>query len=33
MRNDNGVTIQLDSTNEGLSVSVAATGVQISIAE
>jgi hypothetical protein len=33
MRNENGVTIQLDSTTEGLSVSVAASGVLISIAE
>jgi hypothetical protein len=33
MRNENGVTIQLDSTTEGLSVSVAASGVQISIAQ
>ncbi|HXM26588.1 MAG TPA: hypothetical protein VN957_11255 [Chthoniobacterales bacterium] len=33
MRNENGVTIQLDSTTEGLSVSVAATGVQVSIAQ
>ena len=33
MRNENGVTIQLDSTTEGLSVTVAAKGVQISIAE
>jgi hypothetical protein len=32
MKNENGVTIQLDSTTEGLSVSVAASGVQISIA-
>ena len=33
MRNENGVTIQLDSTTEGLSVSVAATGLQVSIAQ
>ena len=33
MRNENGVTIQLDSTTEGLSVSVAATGMKISIAK
>jgi hypothetical protein len=33
MKNENGVTIQLDSTTEGLSVSVAATGVQVSIAQ
>jgi opacity protein-like surface antigen len=33
MKNDKGVTIQLDSTTEGLSVSVAATGVQISMTE
>jgi len=33
MRNENGVTIQLDSTTEGLSVSVTATGVQVSIAQ
>jgi hypothetical protein len=33
MKNENGVTIQLDSTTEGLSVSVAATGVQVSIGQ
>jgi hypothetical protein len=33
MRNENGVTIQLDSTIEGLSVSLAAKGVEVSIAE
>ena len=33
MKNNNGVTIQLDSTSEGLSVSVATTGAQISIAQ
>jgi hypothetical protein len=33
MKNENGVTIQLDSTTEGLSVSVASTGVQVSIAQ
>jgi hypothetical protein len=33
MKNDRGVTIQLDSTNEGLSVAVAATGVQIAMGE
>ena len=31
MRNENGVTIQLDSTTEGLSVSLAATGMKIAI--
>jgi hypothetical protein len=33
MRNDNGVTIQLDSTNEGLSISLAATGMKVSLAD
>jgi hypothetical protein len=33
MRNDNGVTIQLDSTTEGLSVSLGATGMKIAIAK
>lgn len=33
MKNNHGVTIQLDSTSEGLSVSVATTGVQISMGE
>jgi hypothetical protein len=33
MRNDNGVTIQLDSTTEGLSVSLAASGMKISPGE
>ena len=31
MRNEKGVTIQLDSTTEGLSVSLAATGMKVSI--
>ena len=33
MRNDNGVTIQLYSTLEGLSVSLGATGMKVSIVE
>src|ERR1700730_7036766 len=33
MRNENGVTIQLDCTTESLSASVAATGLQVSIAQ
>jgi hypothetical protein len=33
MRNKNGVTIQLDSNTEGLGVTLAAKGVQISLAE
>jgi hypothetical protein len=33
MRNDHGVTIQLDSTTEGLSVSLGATGMKVSIVE
>lgn len=33
MRNENGVTIQLDSTTEGLNVSLGATGMKISIAK
>jgi hypothetical protein len=32
-RNDNGVTIQVDSTTEGLSVSVPASGMKVSIGE
>jgi hypothetical protein len=33
MRNEHGVAIQLDSTTEGLSVSLAAKGVEVSIAD
>jgi hypothetical protein len=33
MRNEKGVTIQLDSTTEGLSVSLAATGMKVSIGD
>ena len=33
MRNENGVTIQLASTTEGLNVSLAVTGMKISIAD
>ena len=33
MRNDSGVTIQLDSTTEGLSVSLGAAGMKIAIAK
>jgi hypothetical protein len=33
MRNDKGVTIQLDSTTEGLSVTLGATGMKIAIAK
>ena len=33
MTNDKGVTIQLDSTIEGLSATVAVKGIQISLAQ
>jgi hypothetical protein len=32
MRNDNGVTIRLTSANEGLSISLAVTGMKVAIA-